>query len=92
MMGGGGGGGGGGKNRRRGMSMGGGGGGRAAPGGMKSNAGAGGQGVKPVFTAGPGCSVGGFLLLTGQRSAVTIRAGPGGAVVGLYKLRIQLTP
>ena len=30
---------------------------------------------------GPGCAVGGFLLLTGQKAAMTIRAGPGGAVV-----------
>ena len=33
------------------------------------------------FVAGPGCSVGGFLLLTGQKAAMTVRAGPGGAVI-----------
>jgi CRP-like cAMP-binding protein len=35
----------------------------------------------PAFTAHPGSVVGEFMLLTGQRAAVTIRAGPNGCVV-----------
>jgi predicted acylesterase/phospholipase RssA len=36
---------------------------------------------KPSFVAGPGSAVGAHLLLTGQRSATILRAGPSGAVV-----------
>ena len=37
--------------------------------------------ARPAFVAHPGSTVGEFLLLTGQRAAVKIRAGPDGAVV-----------
>ena len=63
----------------RGRGRGGGGGGGGA-----SDVGRDGDGSRtsePVFVARAGSSVGAFLLLTGQRSAVTLRAGPGGAVV-----------
>ena len=49
-----------------------------SPGGGRAGDGA---GATRAFVAGPGCAVGGFLLLTGQKAAMTIRAGPGGAVV-----------